>query len=457
MKNNLVNIQSIIIVLSVFIFWFYFGLDYWGHNIWVDRIASDSSGIVQNLDDNKLSFVKFWKVYSIIEQKWIDWDKLNDKKHLEDAVIAGLVRSLDDPYSLYMTEQENEEFKEDLAGNFEWIGAELSMKDELVTVVSPLKDSPAMNAGIMPQDVIVKVDDKEILGWALTDVIKKIRGPKWEEVKLTISREKEPELKEIKIIRDTIHIESVKYEFRDNYAIISVNQFGDNTVSEFFDALKKAEKDNPKWVIMDLRYNWWWYLDASVVLASPFLDKWDIVTTMKSKDADQDPKDLQKDAYKDIKTALMKRLSEDIKYAINIESSLKGKPMVVLINLWSASASEIVAGALRDNERAILLGTKSFWKWTVQELVNLSWKSSLRITTAKWYTPNGINIHKVGITPDIIVPRTYDELIAKKDPQLDMAIKVLSEWDFDKFFKEKLSLTGSAVIEYNWNWTVVSK
>lgn len=381
---------------------------------------------------SEISLDKFWQVYSILKEKAVEEEKLKDTKHIEDSVIWWLVRSLDDPYSVYMTEKENEEFHEDLAWNFEWIWAELSMKDEYITIVSPLKESPAIKAWIMPQDIILKVDWTDISWWALTDVVKKIRWPKWTDVTLLIARKWE-DPKEFIITRDVIHVPSVKYELKKDIAYISVNQFWDSTVKEFLESIQQAEKDDIKWAVMDLRFNWWWYLDSSILLASPFINIWDLVTAIKSKEW------------------------TDEKRAIKIDSKLKKLPLVVLINQWSASASEIVAWALRDHKKAILVWETSYGKWTVQELINLSWNSSVRITTAKWYTPNWLNIHKVWITPDIILPRTFEQIKNQIDPQLDKAIEVINEWNFDNYFNEKTSLTWSAVIEYDWSGSLVDK
>ena len=387
--------------------------------------------------ENRISLEKFWKVYKILETKAVEQWKLDDLKHIEDTVIAWLVRSLDDPYSLYMSEKDNKNFKEDLAWNFEWIWAELQMKNELVTVVSPLKDSPAIKAGLRPQDIIFKVDGEDITWWSLTDVVKMIRWPKWEEVVLSIMRAWENGLIEIKIIRDVIHINSVKFELKnwtwEAIWYISINQFWDSTVREYFEALEEAQKADLKWIIIDLRYNWWWYLDWSIVLSSPFLEESSLVTNIKSKNWSED------------------------KLTIKYDTKLKGLPIVILINWWSASASEIVAWALRDHKKAILVWSTSFWKWTVQELISLNWKSSVRVTTAKWFTPNWQNIHKTWITPDVEIPRNYEDISDWEDAQIDKAIEILLNWDFDQFFLEKLSLTWSSILKYNASWTLVTE
>ena len=455
MKNNKKNhlffrLTSLLIVFSV---WLTIWLNYEKYGSIFGYLANDYTKEIElkinNITDwveakedtqenakEEISLDKLWKVYEILNKKAVEQEKLKNYKHIEDSIIAWLVRSLDDPYSLYMTQKENKNFKEDLAWNFEWIWAELQMKNELVSVVSPLKDSPAIKAGLRPQDIIIKVDDQDITGWSLTDVVKIIRWPKWEKVILSVLRAWASWIIKIEIIRDVIHINSVKYEIKNwtwalPIAYISINQFWDSTVREYFEALNSASSDNVKAIILDLRYNWWGYLEGSVVIASPFLKTWDMITSVKSKNA------------------------TDNKTAIKYNTKIKDLPMVVLINLWSASASEIVAWALRDHKKAILVWSRSFWKWTVQELVPLSWKSSLRVTTAKWYTPNGQNIHKVWIKPDVDIVRHYEDISTWKDAVIEKAIELLNEWHFERFYDEKTSLTWSSILNYNSSWALV--
>jgi len=401
--------------------------------LWQSIYAQETNEDLKNTD--KISFNKFFQVYEIIKKKWVESEKMNNTKELEDNIIAGLVRTLDDPYSMYMTEKQNKNFKDDMAWNFQWIWAELQMKDEMVIVTSPLKNSPAINAWLLPQDIIIKVDDEDILWWTLREVVKKIRWPKWEEVILTVVRKTANKPVEIKITRDVIHLTSVEYELKDwNIWYIEVNQFWDSTNQEFFDAIDNLKKNPLKWLILDLRFNWWWYLDWAVILSSPFIEGWKTVTVIKSK------------KWESVKKVIpfISKINQEI-------------PMIVLINWGSASASEIVAWALRDANRAILLWETSFWKWSVQEIVPLTGDSSLRITTAKWYTPKGQNIHKVWIEPDVKIARTYDDMAEDKDPQLDKAMEMIKEWDFQKFFDEKLSLTWSSVMEFSSTWSLIEK
>ena len=290
MKKLLLKFVKLWFYLTVFSTWIF----YWIANQDSVKIACYEYSLCKSafLDnylsdagawDLKISMDKFWRVYELLEEKAVEQEKLKDIKHIEDSVIWWLVRSLDDPYSLYMTEKKNEEFKEDLAWNFEWIWAELSMKDELVTVVTPLKDSPAIKAWIQPQDIIIEVDWKTIEGWSLFDVVKIIRGPKWEKVTLWIVRDWESWMIDIDIYRDVIHIDSVNFEMIDDkYANISINQFWDTTITEFYNSVEKAVEQSPEGLVLDLRFNWGWYLESSIIIASPFLEAWDLVTKIDS-------------------------------------------------------------------------------------------------------------------------------------------------------------------------------
>lgn len=437
------KISSLLVIISFFILWWISTLKFqkevnylcsWDivcdkYILWEWREV-----VIWDIKKEEIPLNKLLRIYQIIKQKWIDSDKLNDLKELEDNIVAGLVRTLDDPYSSYMSEKRNTNFKEDMAWNFQGIWAELQMKDEMIIVTSPLKNSPAIKAGLLPQDVIVKVDGKDIIWWTLTEAVQKIRWPKWKEVILSVARKTETALIDIKIIRDVIHLNSVEHELKDwNIWYIEINQFWDATNSEFFNALEELNNKNLKWLILDLRFNWGWYLDWAIVISSPFVKNWNMITTIKSKDWENQRRSI----------SWIPKINKDI-------------PMIVLINWGSASASEIVSWALRDNKRAILLWEKSFWKWSVQELVPLTWNSSLRITTAKWYTPNMQNIHKVWIEPDVKIPRTYEDMLEQIDPQLDKALELLKKWwNFSEFFDKKLSLTGSSVLEFSGTWVLI--
>ncbi|MCD5383125.1 S41 family peptidase [Candidatus Gracilibacteria bacterium] len=417
------------------------------HYLCFNYFLEDKNFLPENEDKKeieekqKINLEKINKILNIIEKKGYESEKLNDNKKLEDNILKGVVATLGDPFSSYMPAKQTEDFKEEMAGNFEGIGAELQTKDGMIIITSPLKGSPAIKAGLMPKDIILKVDGEDILGQNLSDVVKKIRGPKGTEVVLTVFRKNEEEKfgKEIdiKIIRDTIHINSVKYELKkspkgENVGYISINQFGDKTIEEFYTGLQQAEKDDVKYLILDLRFNGGGYLDGAVWIASPFLEKGALITTIKSKEGNKELR------------------------SIPFGKGFPNLPMAVLINGGSASASEIVSGALRDHEKAILVGEKSFGKGSVQTLVPFDDGSNLKLTIAKWFTPNDQDIHQVGINPDVKIGKTFDDMVAKKDPQLDKAIEILENGNLKQFFEEKKFLTGSAVMKFNSSGILVT-
>lgn len=395
----------------------------------------------ENFQENEkiweINLKKINKVFNLIKRKWYETDNLDDPKKVEDNLLVWLVKTLDDPFSSYMPAKQTKDFKEDMAWNFEWIWAELQVKDGAIMITSPLKWSPAIKAWLMPKDIILKVNWEDILWQDLSTVVSKIRWPKWEKVVLNVYRKSELKTLDIPIIRDRIHINSVKYELKkspkwENVWYISINQFWDKTIQEFYEWLQNAQEDNVKELVLDLRFNWWWYLEWAVWIASPFLDKWSIITTIKSK-------------------AWNKELKSS-----PLSWQFPNLPMAILINWWSASASEIVSWALRDHKRAILVWEKSFWKWSVQELVPFSDGSNLRITTAKWYTPNDQNIHQIWINPDVEIKRTFEDMMAKKDPQLDKAIEILEKWNLNQFFNKKTSLTWATVLSFNSSWVLIT-
>ena len=351
---------------------------------------------------DKVDMQLFWDVWSLLASKYVDPTVL-DYKNMIYGSIKGMVYSLGDPYTSFLTPKENKDFQESMNGTLEGIGAELTLRDGMITVVSPLKGSPAKNAGLEPEDVILKVNGEDITDFSLEQVVMKIRGPKGTKVKLTIGRKGQGEPFDVEILRDTININSVDWKMIDGIADIELNQFGGKTKDEFTKAISDIQLKSPKGIILDLRYNGGGYLDGAVDITSEFVEKGKVVSVKK------------------------RNPEEDEVIYVTGKARMATVPMVVLINKGSASASEIVAGAIRDNGRGTIIGETSFGKGTVQEVENLIDGSSLRITIAKWYTPNNVNISKVGITPDIEVKRSIEDMKANKDPQLDSALSYLKK------------------------------
>lgn len=351
------------------------------------------------------NFDLFWDVWSKIENKYVDKSKIDPQKMYYGA-IKGMVSSLDDPYSFFLTPDENKQSKDDLQGKFEGIGAQLGLKDKRIIVIAPLKKSPAETAGVKAGDFINAVDDKKTDGWTLLQAVSKIRGPKGTKVKLTLERNGK-EL-EITIIRDTIIVPSVELDFEKNIALLKINQFGESTNEEWDKAIDQIESQwktkKIKGMILDLRDNPGGYLESSVYLASEFLKKGDLVVKQES------------------------TVNSSHDYFVQRDGRLQNIPLVILINKGSASASEILAGALRDHKKATLVGEKSFGKGSVQEAIDLSSGAGLHLTVAKWILPNGDWINSKGIEPQIKVENKVEEgntLTKKDDKQLEKAFEIL--------------------------------
>jgi len=344
----------------------------------------------------------FWDAWNILSGRYVDPHKMDTQKMIYGAA-KGMVDALDDPYTIFMTPKENKEFQDIMQGTLEGIGAELIIRNGMLTVISPLKNSPAKKAGLQPEDIIYKVDGEFVDEMAFKEAIMKIRGEQGTQVTLTVLRKTENEPIDLIITRDTININSVDWEMIDGIALVEINQFGKNTRWEFSKAINEILNKRPKGIILDLRYNGGGFLDGAVDIASEFIEKGKVVT-------------------------IKKRNPEmDEVIFVNNQARLANQPLAVLINKGSASASEIVAGAIQDHKRGIIIGETSFGKGTVQEVESLIGGASLRITVAKWFTPNDQNISETGIIPDIIVERSLDDFENDDDPQLNAAIDYINE------------------------------
>lgn len=351
----------------------------------------------------KADFSPFWKVWNEMNDKYPGASKVTDQNRVYGA-ISGLVSSLNDPYSVYFNPEDTKSFEEEIAGNFDGIGMEVGMKDRVLTVIAPLKDTPAFRANIKSGDKVLKIDKTITTGLSIEKAIKLIRGPKGTTVALTIFREGNKEPMEIKIVRDTINIPTLDTEVRkDGIFVIKLYSFSANSANLFRNAMKQFVDSGKDKLLLDLRGNPGGYLDAAVDMASWFL---------------KGGKPIVSEDYGDKKPAeVFRSKGYDI-----FNDKLK---FVILINGGSASASEILAGAMQDNGRAKLVGSQSFGKGSVQEVVNITGDTILKITVAKWLTPNGTSISEKGLTPDYPVEITQKDLENKKDPQLDKAVELL--------------------------------
>lgn len=367
-----------------------------------------ASGTAIHDPEKEVNPALMWGVWRLLQKNYIEPEKMHTQDMLYGAV-GGLVAAVGDPYTVFMTPKENENFHQSLGGRLEGIGAELTLRDGNVVIVAPLKGSPAAEAGLSPEDVIVKVNDEEVTGKSLVQVVEKIRGPKGTSVTLTIERPGEDEFLTFTIVRNEIHVPSVEYEVKQtatgSVGYIALNQFGDDAVPEVRNALEKLEDEDLKGLVFDVRFNGGGYLEGAVDLVSFFLSEGKVVS-------------------------VQRRTGEPIHHYVTGRPLVPDLPLVVLINEGSASASEILAGALQDHKRATIVGKKSFGKGTVQEVFDLPGGSSIRITTAKWLTPAGKDLSSEGVTPDIAVERTREHIQNKIDPQLDAAIEWLVDGEY---------------------------
>lgn len=368
-----------------------------------------------------VDFSLFWDVWARLNQYYIDPAALDAQKMLYGA-ITGMVSSLGDPYTAFLPPKENEEFKQDLGGEFEGIGAQLGLRDGRISVVAPLKGTPAEAAGIRSGDLILKVEGEETVGWTVPQAVAKIRGPKGTSVKLEIFHENAQAPEEVTIVRAAITVPSVVTWVKTpgeiteisglsdaptstkKIAYLQLSRFGDKTNEEWekaVDELVAAQKANGALagLVFDLRNNPGGYLDGSVFVASEFLKSGIVVTQENSDGTSQ-------------------------QFRVNRKGKLLDIPLIVLVNKGSASASEITAGALRDHKRARIVGETSFGKGTVQTPQDLTGGAGLHITTGRWLLPNGSSIQGAGITPDIEVALDV-AASATQDAQLARAIELL--------------------------------
>ncbi len=399
------HIANVSLVIALFVFIFLVGVYVGDSNRpEIDKIlgiSNKETPIVTTQTD----FSSFWKAWNTINEKYPTANKITDQNRVYGA-ISGLVGSLDDPYSVFFAPEEAKAFEEEIAGSFDGIGMEVGMKDKVLTVIAPLKDTPAYRANIKSGDKILKIDKKVTAGLSVEEAIKLIRGPKGTSVILTISREGLQQPKEIIIIRDTINVPTLDTEMRkDGIFEIKLYSFSANSTNLFRQAIKQFIDSGSGRLLLDLRGNPGGYLDAAVDMASWFLEGGKIIVT---------------EDYGNNKTAeIFRSKGYDI-----FNDKLK---FVILIDEGSASASEILAGAMQDHGKAKLVGAKTFGKGSVQEVIKITSDTILKITVAKWLTPNGASISEKGLTPDYPVEITQKDFEAKKDPQLEKAVELLLE------------------------------
>ena len=373
------------ISLSLFLFCFFF----------TNQINSTENDIYKKID-------LFGEVLEKINKEYVD--EINQSDSM-DSAINGLLQSLD-PYSAYMSPEVFNEMRTETSGEFGGLGIEVSMESGVVKVISPIDDTPASRAGIKAGDYIVKINNLQVQGKSLSEAVDLMRGPVGSGIELTVRRRGEKKALTFNIVREIIQIKSVKTDLLEkNIGYIRLTSFNENSGIQIKREIEKFEKnDNIKSYILDLRNNPGGLLSQAIKISDFFLDNGEIVST-KSRKA-----------------------SENRKWFAKQGDLTNGKTLVVLINYGSASASEIVAGALKDHKRAILLGENSYGKGSVQSIIPLKNDGAIRLTVAKYYLPSGKSISEVGVSPDIEIGEDTDDFKIKTetDNQLNYAIKLLN-------------------------------
>ncbi len=353
--------------------------------------------------DKVANLNEFWKVWNVLQTRFVQTHASssipNSNKKIWGA-IEGLTASYGDPYTVFMPPKDAKVFQEDIAGSFDGVGMEIGVKDGALTVISPLKGTPAKRSGMLSGDKIIAINKHSAEGMSADAAVKLIRGPRGTVVVFTVLRKNK--MLTIKVTRDTIQVPEVDYSLNKKTGVykISIYTFSANSAELFNKAFDAFKKSGSKKLVIDLRGNPGGYLDAAVKIASHFLPKGYIVVT---------------EDYKGKQTNAVHR-------SLGYNDVPKGTKIVVLIDQGSASAAEILSGALQDHKKATLIGTRSFGKGSVQELINVD-GASLKVTVARWLTPSGRSISDGGLTPDIKVDRTRADVIAGKDPQMARAVK----------------------------------
>ncbi len=405
-------VAMLVVVVISFFFGFRSGASSIPPESLVASVANKDIGMPDDVD-----FSTFWKAWNILNEKYAGTTTTDQNKVW--GAIEGMTASLGDPYTTFFPPEESKAFASEIAGNFEGVGMEIGIKDDRIVVVSPFKEAPAYKAGVRAGDYVLAIDDVDTIGMATDQAVKLIRGKSGTQVKLSLARDGKP--LEITITRAKIDLPTVKTETKDEIAggtdninglrkdgifVISLYSFNANASSLFRNALKDFIDSGSHKLIIDLRGNPGGYLSSAVDMASWFLPSGAVVVR------EEFGKDKEEHVYR------------SKGYNIFANSPLK---TVILIDGGSASASEILAGALADHGVATLVGTKSFGKGSVQELIPISDDTSLKVTIAKWLTPNGTSISGQGITPEYVVPVTEEDVKLKADRQMEKAVELLSK------------------------------
>lgn len=356
---------------------------------------------------DSVNLAEFWKVWGILNEKFVSASSsapLSEEDKVRGA-IAGLVKAYGDPYTMYFPPKEAEQFQETIAGNFSGVGMEVGMRKGVITIIAPLPGTPAEKAGLISGDAIVTIDGKTTDGMSIDEAVRLIRGEKGTKVKFSIYREGDTEFRTIEVTRDTIDIPTVKTETKDDTFIIALYSFNAVSDTKMEEAMNEYVASKKSKLILDLRGNPGGFMQSAVDIASFFMPAGKIVVRERAGVGGEDK--------------VFRTRNRQVR-------EFTPANLVVLVDGGSASASEILAGALHDHGVATIMGVNTFGKGSVQELVDLEDGSSVKVTIARWFTPNDVSISNGGLTPNILIKRTPKDREENKDPQKDAALRFLS-------------------------------
>jgi len=383
------RIFLVIIILIVF-----------GTGFWLGREAK----ICPFCAPKEVDFSIMWEAWHKLKESYVNSDELDEQEMVWGAT-EGMIKSVGDPYTVFFNPEETKKFLEDVSGKFEGVGMEIGIKNGQLQVITPLEGTPAEKAGLRPGDKIIKIDDVLTLNITIEEAVSLIRGAKGSEVVLIIMRDGWKNSEEFKIKRDVIKVPSLKWEIKENNtAYIKIYHFSENLDRDFRTAAVEILKTSADRIVLDLRSNPGGYLERAQDVAGWFLEKSQVVVIEDFSEKE-----------------------EQIVYKAKGGSEFLNYPIVILINEGTASASEILASALRDNRGIKLIGKTSYGKGSVQKLEHLQDGSSLKVTIAKWLTPAGEHITDKGLIPDIEVDFTEEDYLQDKDPQLNKALEIIKK------------------------------
>lgn len=429
-KKQLPSPKSFILAMGLFIFFVGVGFGF------IFGVSQSSSAEQKGLNmllhrsedhtSEEVDFNLFWQVWDYVDEHYVDQPV--DQQQMLYGAIDGLLAGVGDPYAAFFDPEESKEFFEEINGNFEGIGAEIGFRQKQLTVISPIVSSPAEKAGLRPGDRIVGINGEDTSTMSLYTAVDKIRGEKGSEVTLTLFREGEKEPFDVKITRDIIHIESVKWEMMEveekRIALLTITHFNGDTTEQFNNAVNEIVLKQPDGLVVDVRNNPGGFLTSVIEIASSFIPEGKVV--------------------------VWRHGQEDVDEAYMTEGSAPLAPLdtIVLMNAGSASAAEILAAALQENGQAKLIGTTTFGKGTVQDVYNFDNGSTLKLTIARWLTPNKNLIEEHGVDPDYFVDRTEEDIDADRDPQMKAAKMYFSDPEaFKNEYKEYVPETPETTLE----------